>query len=291
MPASTSKPTATEETALATVAEKKAGYPVVSVASEYPILSTSEAELKETMAELFGGEALSANLFDRIKFPTGGNTRFIIPDALNNDNDQEIETLEGVIVTHQTVRTYWAAAYGTTENSAPDCHSDDGRVGQGMYGIDAENPDANPGGMCSTCPMAQWVETDGKKTPPACKLKHVLYIMRPGAMTPTILTLPPTSLKNWQPFVKALFGRQIRLSEAVIKIGLKREGNTKMAFARATFGLVSILPAAEAARMRQYGEDLRHWLSPEDNDDEIGTERQIEAPVTEAATGTTVNDF
>lgn len=257
---------------------KKGGVAIVSQAESYPFLTTSPAEVAATIAENFGGEPLSLGLITKIKFPTGGNTRFSIPNPLGGDEPEELAEIRGVIMFHLNTRTYWEGVYGEGEAKAPDCHSDDGVVGIGMYGVDNAGPDsANPSGLCKDCPVGAFTkDATGKSVPPACKSRKPLFIVPEGSLTPILLTLPPTSLTAFTTYIKALSERNIRVTEVVTTIRLKKELNTKMAFARTTFKAEAILPANEAAMSKAYARQLKDWLAP--RDDEPQSSNLLEAP-------------
>lgn len=248
----------------------KAGLPVLSVADSYPVLTTSGEQWQSTVDELFGGQAITPQIFDKIKVPNGGGTLFTIPNDLNPDAAEDVPTVRGVVIAHHPFRTYWAAAFGSGDVTAPDCKSDDGVYGEGMYGVDAENQTLNPGGRCATCPMSSFA--NGR---PKCSLKHKVYFMREGALTPTVIDLPPTSLANWKNLTVGLFKNGLGLADVLVEIGLKKDVNPqKMQFSRATFKAVAALPSEEATKMRQFEKLFRSWIAPQDDgedEDEVQT--------------------
>lgn len=171
------------------------------------------------MEELDG---LSAT-FDKVKIPAGGGLMFEI-----NGDDGEPEPakeIEGVILYHHAVNSYYKEAY-SGGNNPPDCGSYDGKVGMG-----------DPGGICSTCPFNQFGSSDsgaGKK----CKNKRRIFILREGEVFPVMLSLPTGSLKEFTKFVRRLITKGNRSHTIVAKIALKKAtSSTGIVFSQAVFSI------------------------------------------------------
>src|SRR5690606_40186209 len=102
-----------------------------------------------------------------------------------------------------------------------------------------------PGGQqsCATCPLNQWGSDESGSGGKACKNMVRLYILREGDAFPLMLTLPPTSIKNWANYLaKRVLGKGFRPHQVVTKIGLKREqSRSGIAYSQATFKLVGVL--------------------------------------------------
>lgn len=192
------------------------------------------------MAEEMEGLSFS---FDRIKIPSGGGLAFEVPGDDPDSPDLEKEIV-GVIVDHHPVNAYWETDY-TGENSPPDCSSMDGKQGDGV-----------PGGSCKTCPMNQYAEDGSGKL---CKNMHRIYILRQGDMMPLLLTLPPTSLKNFSNYMaKRLLTKGLRSYGVLTKVALKKaQSGGGITYSQAVFALAGKLDPEAAGQMKDYAGSIK----------------------------------
>lgn len=89
-------------------------------------------------------------------------------------NDHPYDEVEAVFINGKNSRTYYASDYDARKVKAegaspPDCKSNDGVYGQGMYGPGSEG---NPSGKCDACPMSKWSGQGRDATPPPCTLSY-----------------------------------------------------------------------------------------------------------------------
>ena len=193
-------------------------------------------------------------LFTRVKFPSGGGSAFEIENA-DDPNDPFVEkTIEGVIVTHHPVNVFWKEGFEETGGGTPpDCVSADGELGYGD-----RKPDDEPGAhVCATCPLNEFgSDPSGGK---ACQNRHHLYIMRGDDLIPTLVVLPPTSLRPWRAYAtKSILTRGRKTYGVVTRIGLeKQKSGDNIEYSRATFALISTLPADQTTFLGKYGADLK----------------------------------
>lgn len=134
-----------------------------------------------------------------------------------DDPDEAATSVHLVILkTHKGVaRTYYEDAYEEGSAEAPDCFSNDGIAPDPS----AENPQAK---KCATCPHSQWgsrVTENGKKGKACSELKR-LAVAEPGNEDdPMLLRVPPTSLKNWDGYLRTLGKRGVTPPMVVTKVG------------------------------------------------------------------------
>lgn len=194
----------------------------------------------EAMAEEMDGLQLT---FDRVKIPSGGGVAFEVPGDDPDSPDTEKELI-GVIVDHHPVNAYWAVKYDGA-NNPPDCSSMDGKVGTG-----------DPGGSCKACPYNQFGSDGNGK---ACKNMHRVYVLRDGETFPLLLTLPPTSLKNFADFLgKRVVGKGLRSYAVKVKVTLKKATNsTGITYSQAVFALVERLTPEAADQARSYSNGIK----------------------------------
>lgn len=183
--------------------------------------------------------------FDRIKIPSGGGLVFELPGD-DPENPETVKELIGIIIDHYPVNAYWKEKY-SGQNNPPDCKSQDGKTGVG-----------NPGGACKTCIHNQWGSGEmgvGK----ACKNMHRIYLLREGEMFPLLLTLPPTSLKNFADYLaKRIITKGRRSYEVITKITLKKAVSTGgITYSQAMFAVEGVLNPELTQKIAQYAENLR----------------------------------
>lgn len=200
------------------------------------------------LSSLFQEELVGLTLdFDRVKIPSGGGLMFEVPGDDPDEPDQ-VKELIGVIVDHYPINAYWRDKYSGLSNP-PDCSSMDGIVG-----IDIEGK----AHQCSTCSFNQW-GSDENGTGKACKNMHRIYLLREGDLFPIMLTLPPTSIKNFSNYLaKRVIGRGKRSCEVVTKIALKKTMNKSgISYSQAVFTLVEVLDEATAEKLWKYSEGIK----------------------------------
>jgi len=215
------------------------GTDIVKVDS-FAALAPSE-RMQKVLDENLGGGGTFA--LSRIAVPTSGGVAWAIPGA---SGIESVPVLRAIILHHHQCRAYWQGEFSGSE--PPDCSSDDGVRGVG-----------SPGGACAQCPFSQWESsTKGDGKGQACKAQHRLYTQREKAAFPFILTLPPTSLRNWDVYRVQLSDLVVPYYLAVTDIGLVPHP-TPVLHSRVTFKMVSDLgdeaePAvlAQKARLTPY---------------------------------------
>lgn len=161
----------------------------IIVKEESFIIPTSSIEID---AEELEGLNIS---FDKVRIPSGGGTMWEVAGD-NPDEPEHMKEILGVIVDHYPVNAYFENEY-TGEIAPPTCSSMDGKFGIGV-----------PGGSCVNCPLNKYGSADdgkGKK----CKNLRRVYLLRSGEILPILITLPPTSIRNFSDYVQ----RELLLKE------------------------------------------------------------------------------
>ena len=200
-----------------------------------PGLAADVADVIGALADNLGGEAVGINDFTRIRMPAGGGIAWEVP-TLDGETDIQ-KVMRGVIVYQRTPRTYWATSFEESTGGPPECRSNDGVIGIG-----------DPGGDCSTCPLAQY--GSGRGNTQACSQQRQIFLLREdGGAFPVILTLPPTSLKNARGYLVGLAERGKKHRHVLTEIGLEKATNGDgIGYSRATFRYAGDLsPDAKAA--------------------------------------------
>lgn len=204
----------------------------------------------EDIGEDFDGIRLS---FRKVKIPSGGMIQFEVPGD-DPENPDYVKYIEGVILYNHAASAYWSGGSEYDENTPPLCSSLDGKQGVGT-----------PGGVCAACPFNQYgTATDSKGNPAkgkACKNMRQLYILRSGEYMPIQLSLPPTSLSNFNEFMNNVFVNRRRPTWAsVVQIGLKKVDNGANTYSVATFRKMQDFVGEQIPPMKQYASNFREQL-------------------------------
>jgi len=219
--------------------------------------------VQSAIAENVGVGGISEFDFDRIKIPAGGGLAFNVATL---EGETAEKTITGVIVFARDSRGYWAKSLEESGgNAPPDCHSDDGIVGIGAAG-----------GRCAECPLAQFGSAK-KGGGQACKAIRQLFMLTGNSLLPTVLALPPTSLKPAKQYMLRLAGQGAPYWAVVTKIGLEtatNSGNVK--YSKATFAFAGMLNEAQRAKAKAYSDMLKPLVAnmtiPADNFKQEGHE-------------------
>lgn len=205
------------------------GDTVAVLVERYPALDPSGEAMELLIANVGDIEeaGLSFGDMDRITIPPAGSTKWLVPDL--EQGEINVDKLVGVILKWETSRAYWVSEDVTGE--APDCASRDGKtpVEGGLFAVDGERGAENPAGVteggteypagsCIGCPMNQF-GSDSRGRGKACKESKLLYLVREGELLPTIISLPPTSIKPLKSFLLRV-GTKMRAKFYEIEVGL-----------------------------------------------------------------------
>jgi hypothetical protein len=185
---------------------------LTTIQERYPVLA-ADCNVQELIAENMAGESLGINLLTKIKVPRGGSLSWMVPTL---EGEQAVKELEGVILNISRTRAYWATSKVT--NDPPACRSNDMITGIG-----------NPGGECDSCPFNQYgsatKDGGGAGRGKGCKERKILFMLRPGAMLPEAVILPPTCLKAMQKYQLTLTSNSVPYCAVITKLALKESSS------------------------------------------------------------------
>lgn len=209
-------------------------------------------EIQESMAEEMDGVTLK---FDRIKIPSGGSLAFELPNEDDPEDPLTEKTVTGIILVHHPINAYWEKEY-SGEKNPPDCSSMDARIG-----VERETGRQIP---CASCPKNQWGSAPPNKdgstnNGKACKNMRRVYLLREGYMFPFLLTLPPTSLENFNEYIsKRIVQKGLRSFEALSTVSLKKDKNKGgIEYSKAVWQKPSVLDAENRKMARAYAESIK----------------------------------
>lgn len=202
-----------------------------------PVLTISQPDAISVLTEMLSAEQFSVYNFPSVSVPRE-SIRFTVE---TEDGEKELTEITGVILEAKTSKAYWAKAYGSGTIGAPDCRSDNGKIGVG-----------NPGGNCLICPWNQYGTApggDGK----ACKENRILFFLMDGDMIPTIITLPPTSIKPWMNFQMSLMKKANPSYGVRTKLTLEKVTNKSgKRYVQVNFQSIGKLGEEDLAAVRSY---------------------------------------
>jgi len=216
---------------------------------EYAIMNMNPETLSSIIAENLGNEDITQ--FDLRKAKVEGKT-WIIPGI-----DQAIETKElvGIIVVKQTARSYWEK--GIEEGSdmtPPDCASEDGEIGVG-----------NPGGACYKCPLSQWGSDQKGGKGQACTKRTILYMLQEDDILPLVVSVPPSSLKNFKNYFLGLTSKNIPFFGVKTKLMIDEAKNGNgIKYSIIIPSMVEVLEPEVKTRVKSYSDSIKSFLKRSD---------------------------
>lgn len=204
------------------------------------------AEIQELLRENLGNTKLDRQNLPQVKVPAGGGRAWDL-----GDDEPPVQELVGVVIWYADTRLYWSKGIEDTGGETPpDCTSADGIVGIG-----------DPGGECESCPLNEWGSGKAGRGK-ACNERRQLAILRPGELLPTMLSLPPSSIKTWDQFKINALNKRKRYYQRVAAFGLeKAESEGGIAFSRVTVRAVRDLSDDESANIEAIRKDMVKNLS------------------------------
>ena len=139
------------------------------------------------------------------------------------DDPEEVAQSIGVVFLRANMHTkvYYNKKYseGESDGARPDCYSYDGQAPS----PNAQTPQSK---KCAVCPHNQWgarVGADGEAKGKACQDNARIAISTPDNMNPTLLRVPPASLKALKEMLRTVASRKVPYNAVVVKIGFDRE--------------------------------------------------------------------
>ena len=202
-------------------------------------------DLAMAIAEEMDGLSIE---FDRVKIPSGGGLAFELPGE-DDDNPRIASEIVGVIVDQHPVNAFWQEKY-QGGNNPPECSSLDGKEGVDIHG------NRRP---CNSCPYNEWGSDPNGGRGKACKNMRRIYILPEGEMFPLLLTLPPTSLKNFANYLaKRVIAKGRRSRDILTKVTLKKATSSDgITYSQAHFSLAGELSKEDAAKVARYAEGIK----------------------------------
>ena len=227
---------------------------IVPITESFRALSKA-SELGEIVKANFGSEGISIFDLERIVLGSGGAQTFRIIDGLG---ESSADNFEAVICFMRSGRTWWEAAYGEGGgDSPPDCSSDDLMTGIGNNGAgDGHGPH-----NCASCPNNAWGSDRSGGIGKDCKESKTLFLLRRGReddIFPSILVVPPGSLRGFARYMTAITSRGLAFYAAMHRFSLgKAQTKGGLAYSTLKVELVRELADGEKSSLIEYAKALR----------------------------------
>lgn len=184
--------------------------------------------------------ALSLDLFDTVKSPSGGSTVFSVPGLSGDEAEKE---LRGIILDYMTPRAYWDTP-DPVEGTPPVCMSQNSIISY----------DGRP---CAHCPYNDFGSKDGESGAKACKESILLFLLRPNSIIPLLVRVPVTSKPRFLKFATRLLSTLTPISSVVTKITLEKATSKQgKPYALFNFQMANFLSPEEADRARNFGQQF-----------------------------------
>jgi hypothetical protein len=178
--------------------------------TSFAVMTYDPSDLAEVMRENFGGRGINWLQLERIKVPAGGGIAWEVETDEGND---AIKELDGIILIRRDQRTYFKDAFGSGDKGPPDC-----------YSTDLERGIGDPGGPCASCPFAQFGSArrpDGSAgNGQACRQQNVLFFLRPDSLIPSVVMVPPSSLRTMGNHMRRLASQGLPYFKALTRLTL-----------------------------------------------------------------------
>ena len=208
---------------------------------DYRALKINPEKFAEIVKANTGDTGLTVSELDRVKVPAGGGQSWSVPSVAG---EQGVKEIEGVIIAWRDVRAYWEAAF-SGGNEPPQCSSEDGVRGIGT-----------PGGLCLTCPLAQFgsappkngVKTDAQ----ACHASRMLFMLRKEDLLPIVVSIPPTSIRPCKQYYTGLVRLGCFHHDVITGLSLHRDKNEGgIVYSLVSFRMVRELKAEEKLKVAE----------------------------------------
>jgi len=213
--------------------------------SKYAIVNMDDSDIRSILTENLGDESISQ--FDLRQVQIEGKT-WTIPGV---DKNTETKELKGIIAFKKITRSYWSKGLEeSSESTRPNCYSDDGEFGIG-----------NPGGECYKCPLAQWGSDKNGGKGQECSKKMVLFVFQEEDILPIVVSVPPSSLKNFKAYFIGLTSKNLPYFGVKTKLTLEEAKNGNgIKYSVIVPALDEILSKELTHKVKQYADSFKNAL-------------------------------
>ena len=232
------------------------------IGDRFPVLNPeTAAEFVGILRDNLQGAGIGVFDLERVKVPTGGIQFWSVPSAETGEIEAA-KTFDGVIMGFKDTKTYWEKPFGIDSGAPPDCTSDDCVTGRGT-----------PGGACADCPFNVFGSKPASAENPnpkgkACRDQRLLFVLREGAMMPTLVSLPPSAIGLAKKYFMSLASRSLRFSDVVTRFSLVADKSSGgIGYSLAQLSMVEKLAPENATAVKAYAAAIAPSLARVRDDD------------------------
>lgn len=218
------------------------------ITTELAALRDTEA-LAEVMRANMGESGVGASMsaLEKIKVPSGDVPVYVTEDEIDGVNS--IKEFEAAVCWFVDRRLWWEESMEDGGGgSPPNCVSTDLRTGVGQ-----------PGGDCAACPHNRFGSAPDESLP-WCQERRQMFLLRTenkDTVFPSVLSIPPTSLKSVRRYMMSLAGRGLAYFAALHRFSLDTAKNAKgQTYATVKMSLGRRLEPGEVAALKGYAETM-----------------------------------
>lgn len=196
----------------------------------------------------------------RVRVPAGGATTWGVPGLAGDEPLPAIECVVAVVQARQ--RAWWRQTMEEGGGSQPpSCVSTDGLTGIGDNTLEGAGK-AGDAHDCATCAWGQFGSSRKGGRGKDCKEFARLFVFRRESHMPTVVTVPPTSLKPMREYLMRLAERRLAPCSVVTRLKLDREkADGGITYSKIRFEFGGVLPEQEAAQMVDLARRLRERVA------------------------------
>lgn len=193
------------------------------------------------------GDQMSIHDLPKIVVPAGGGIVWTVKTA----NGPVVKSeFVGIVLEVLRGKAYWEMSIDdSNEMTPPDCRSDDCIYGVGV-----------PGGLCEQCELNQFGSAK-KGAGKACKDRSDIFLLDQSGILPTVLQVPPTSLKRLKDYGIALSNAGKIMTKTLTKISLSTEKKNGKDVSIMNFTRVDDAPAEMVQFVAGYRKILRDLIT------------------------------
>lgn len=178
---------------------------------EFNVDLSEAREMYKELAE--AQEEVGGTVAYRIKCAAAGGKSFDIITG-DDDMDTSVRSFKGIIIHSHKCNALFAQG---DLKSPPICSSLDG-----ITGVNADGEIER----CADCPHNEFGSAGEGRKGKACKNMRRLYILTESTPIPFVLSLPPTSIANFQRYrLSSLAGNRLKPYEAITEFALEQKEN------------------------------------------------------------------
>ena len=230
------------------------------VKEEYLLLKSSPEDIGRAMKATSGRRVRVFDL-ERASLPGGkGKPSWVVTGG--PEGEEFHDEITGIIIGIRDWRTWWKEAYGDGNKGPPSCASDDAIHGRGDRSVDGS--DGYGVHDCLTC---KWAQFGSDRRPKGgrgqdCSERRAIFLITQETIYPTLLVLPPTSIRPIDSYRMALEGRMKPLYLYEVTLGIEKDKNTDgVDFSKIILKRNRILSGSQLQRLEQMSSSFQATMS------------------------------